>query len=205
MQPAGASTYSYSSSSAIVSPSVNSTFTITGTAATGCSNSAICQVSLFPGVQLFVSATNNNLCGGRSVTLTASGAQSYSWNTNPGQNSYVITPTVTSTYLLVGTDKNGCIGSMLYTQNVYNCTGTSENELGQMSIYPNPSNGVIFFTAVDISKQIKIYNQLGELVLDSELLSGQNMLQLRDQPSGAYLVAVSYNNQTRYQKLILSK
>jgi gliding motility-associated-like protein len=57
-----------------------------------------------------ISATNATTCSGNKVNLTASGAQSYTWQ--PGNtigNLIVFSPTVTTTYTIIGTDINGCI------------------------------------------------------------------------------------------------
>jgi trimeric autotransporter adhesin len=47
------------------------------------------------------------ICAGESVTLTAAGASTYSWN-NSVTNGTPFTPTSTTTYTVTGTDANGC-------------------------------------------------------------------------------------------------
>lgn len=44
----------------------------------------------------------SNVCSGSSATLTASGATNYTWSTGATGNSIVITPTVNSTYTVIG-------------------------------------------------------------------------------------------------------
>src|ERR1051325_525404 len=61
-----------------------------------------------------------NLCIGQSINLTASGASSYAWSPSTGLNNtttatVTATPTATITYMVVGTDVNGCTASSTVT------------------------------------------------------------------------------------------
>lgn len=64
------------------------------------------------------------LCNGSSVVLNASGADTYSWSPTTGLSSptsatTVAGPTTTTTYVLTGTDANGCVGTDTLTFTVY--------------------------------------------------------------------------------------
>lgn len=49
------------------------------------------------------------ICQGESVDLSASGAQSYSWNNGLGSGAnHTVSPNSTTTYTVTGTDANGC-------------------------------------------------------------------------------------------------
>jgi hypothetical protein len=50
---------------------------------------------------------DQSVCAGSSVTLSASGAQSYSWN-NAVQNGIAFVPNQTQTYTVTGTNAQGC-------------------------------------------------------------------------------------------------
>ena len=70
-----------------------------------------------PSPNVSVTANDTTICLGNSSTLTASpGLSSYSWSPSSSLNtnttSFVsATPTTTTTYLVVGTDANGCPSS----------------------------------------------------------------------------------------------
>lgn len=120
--PSGASTYTYSSGTSIVSPTINTTYNITGTSALGCvsSNTAISSVSvnLNP---VIISASNSSLiCVGESVTLTANGANAYTWNLGALTGSMVaVSPTVMTSYTIVGTNTlTGCSNQTTLIQSV---------------------------------------------------------------------------------------
>lgn len=48
------------------------------------------------------------LCQGNTMTLTASGASTYTWDNGPNTSNYVISPANTSTYVVSGTSAAGC-------------------------------------------------------------------------------------------------
>lgn len=61
---------------------------------------------------IILSASKLTICEGESVTLTASGAQTYTWNGFTGSgNTQVVSPTSTTTYTVTGVGVNGCQGN----------------------------------------------------------------------------------------------
>ncbi|MDP3556935.1 MAG: gliding motility-associated C-terminal domain-containing protein, partial [Bacteroidota bacterium] len=93
----------------VVSPTITTTYTVIGTSALGCSNSATINLIVNPIPSLTVSATPTNICIGSSATLTSSGATSYTWN--PGALSggtVTVTPASTTLYTVTGTNAFGC-------------------------------------------------------------------------------------------------
>jgi gliding motility-associated-like protein len=60
------------------------------------------------------------ICQGNQVTLSGSGASSYSWN-NGVVDGVPFTPTITTTYIVTGTDINGCTNTDQLTVTVINC------------------------------------------------------------------------------------
>lgn len=55
-----------------------------------------------------VTATSASVCTGTSATLTASGANTYTWNTGALGNTYTVAPNSSTTYTVVGTSTVGC-------------------------------------------------------------------------------------------------
>lgn len=103
--PAGAASYTYSSGSAIVSPVITSSYSVTGTSSAGCvsSNTAVSVISVIQSPAILVNS--GSICAGQSFTINASGASSYSYSGGP-----VVTPNVTSSYTITGTNTLGCSG-----------------------------------------------------------------------------------------------
>jgi gliding motility-associated-like protein len=87
-------------------PAATTTYTVTGTDANNCQNTdqVVVTVNPLPNVD---AGQPQAICMGQSVTLNGSGAQSYSWN-NGITNGVSFVPSATATYIVTGTDANGC-------------------------------------------------------------------------------------------------
>lgn len=115
MAMSGAMNYSINglaqnSAIAVLSPSVPTCYTVTGTSASGCIGQAVQCVSVMPPPALVVSG-NNFVCPGQSLTLNAAGAANYLW-TSANQNfttaTIVLTPTASGCVQLAGANSAGC-------------------------------------------------------------------------------------------------
>lgn len=97
-----------------LTPTVNNggTYTLTITSATpsGCTGQAsVTVIKNTTPPTVAVSAPKLSICIGESVTLTATGATTYSWTSLTGNgNTQVVAPTTTTTYTVTGTGANGC-------------------------------------------------------------------------------------------------
>lgn len=64
-----------------------------------------------------VSSTNTTVCSGVQATLTANGANTYTWNTGAQSPTIVVSPTITTNYTVTGAT-NGCSGISISTVNI---------------------------------------------------------------------------------------
>lgn len=119
----GAATYAWSpagsisdSTSASVNafPAATTTYTVIGTSASGCRDTATVTVQVNPSP--VITAPDITLCPGiTSGVLTASGAVAYTWSPATGLSDttgamVTASPSVTTTYVVTGTDAAGCTG-----------------------------------------------------------------------------------------------
>jgi len=111
ISPSGANTYTISGGLSVVSPSANTDYTVTGTSAQGCSNSAVSSVTV--NTIPTVSANSGSICSGNSFTINATGATSYAYSS--GSN--IVSPTTTTDYTVTGTS-NGCSSDAVLTVSV---------------------------------------------------------------------------------------
>ncbi|MBI2271400.1 MAG: SprB repeat-containing protein, partial [Bacteroidetes bacterium] len=101
-----------SGASQILSPVQTTTYTVTGTDADGCSNTAVAVITV--NQNPVISATGGSICkGGGSVQMGSSGAVTYSWIPTTGlSNANIANPIASlqqaATYTVTGTDANGC-------------------------------------------------------------------------------------------------
>lgn len=120
----GASTYNWmpgnqNGASVTVTPPSTTTYTVTGTAANGCTGTQTISISV--GSQPTVTATSSSpsICDGSSATLTANGTATYNWMPgNLSGASVTVTPTVTTTYTVTGTNSPGCSNTATVTVTV---------------------------------------------------------------------------------------
>jgi hypothetical protein len=118
----GANTYTWSpvtglsattGTTVIASPASTTTYTIIGTnTTTGCSNTQTITVTVNPLPVVTVAPANSTICAGQQVTLTASGANTYTWSPSTGLSattgaSVTATPSSTITYTVTGSSL-GC-------------------------------------------------------------------------------------------------
>lgn len=107
MNATGAVSYVYSGGTNVVNPTANIDYTVTGTDANGCSNTAVSSVTVNALPTVSITGTTS-ICMGSGTTLTANGAVSYLWNTSATTTSIAVSPTITTSYSVTGTDINGC-------------------------------------------------------------------------------------------------
>ena len=90
-------------------PTLTDTYTVTGTDINGCSNTInkTITVNAIPILTVAINPTNGIICANDPVTLTATGANTYSWD-NGIFNGVTFNPNRTLTYTVTGTDINGC-------------------------------------------------------------------------------------------------
>ena len=93
------------------SPSATTVYSVTVTDAINNTVTTTTTVTVNPLPNVTVSANKNLVCSGAPVTLTAKGANTYTWNTGQSGTPIVENPTSTTTYKVTGKDLNGCINS----------------------------------------------------------------------------------------------
>ncbi|MBE0640673.1 MAG: PKD domain-containing protein, partial [Bacteroidales bacterium] len=81
-------------------------------------------VTVYPLPTIIISATEDSICPGENSILTASGAESWQWLSSPAdpglsgqstQGSITLSPSLTTTYTVFGTDTNGCASSQAHS------------------------------------------------------------------------------------------
>jgi gliding motility-associated-like protein len=102
-----------------------------------CSYSGTFTIGSAPSPTLAVSATPTVICAGNSSELTVNGANTYTWSTGANTASITVTPTVTTTYTVEGTNLLGCKSASTLTVNIINPLMTVNSKticLGQSAV-----------------------------------------------------------------------
>lgn len=208
----GANTYTWSttaiSPTISVNPTVSTTYTVTGTDVNTCINTKTVSITVNP--QPTVTATSSpTICSGQSATLTAGGGSNYVWNTTATTAVIVVSPTITTSYTVTGTNSFGCANSVTVAQAVSPCTGIQTNALAsaEVKLYPNPNNGnfVIELSAISDHTIIEIYNSMGQLIAKQNVNALTNSIAINAVSNGIYSLLVIDNGQVMHKVNIVKQ
>ncbi len=114
LSAAGANSYTWNNgattASIVVSPNSNTLYSVTGTnSLTGCSTSTNQAIVVNQGPALSITSSPSVICSGQTVSLTASGANTYSWSNGASGATTTITALNNNLYLVTGTNSlTGC-------------------------------------------------------------------------------------------------
>ncbi len=84
-------------------------------------------------------------------------------------------------------------------------TNINTVEAGKVSIYPNPSNGIINVNITSKEAMLAVYNVLGEQVINVKAFGGNNTIDLSSFSAGTYFVRVTENEKVITKKINLTK
>ncbi|MBK9412023.1 MAG: hypothetical protein IPN61_01135 [Bacteroidetes bacterium] len=134
LEATGASTYTWTPSGSLSSPtgsivtatpSATTSYTVTAVDISGCTTLGTVTLTVNDLPIVGVTPVTTTMCEGSSVSLTATGASTYSWTPGTGLDvttgSVVIaSPIVTTVYTVTGTSVEGCTASSTTTVNIIN-------------------------------------------------------------------------------------
>ncbi|MCW3102854.1 MAG: hypothetical protein JWO09_1294 [Bacteroidetes bacterium] len=120
----GADSYSWDNSvtdAVAFTPAATMMYTVTGTTtATGCTNTAMITIAVnsLPAVNASSDAAGDAVCAGSAVTLSGSGADTYTWD-NSVTDGVAFMPAATNMYMVTGTTTaTGCTNTAMITVTV---------------------------------------------------------------------------------------
>jgi hypothetical protein len=193
--PNGANTYTYSGGNQVVSPLSNTSYTIIGASSAGCISVSSVTSNVVVNISPTITANTNNtlICAGENATLNVSGANTYTWN--PGNSSgasVIVSPGITTNYIVTGTAANGCQDTMSIIQNVSPCLSISEQEFknDQMSVFPNPTNGYITIDCLVLDQEIEIFNALCQKIQSEKMINQKTEIDFSKEASGIYYIRI---------------
>jgi hypothetical protein len=136
---------------------------------------------------------------GESVTLTASGADTYVWSTGETGVSITVTPDETTKYYVAGT-KDGCEGNAEFTVEV--ALSIEENESVDANVYPNPTQGELTIEC-DAMKELTVVMPNGQVVEKINVNDDRCSLDMSEYNSGVYYIKITTkDNNVRIYKTV---
>ncbi len=91
-----------------VTPTQTTTYICTVTDEKGCSIDVSHKVTVNALPTVSIISKTKKICRGESVTLSATGGNTYEWSTGETTNPIIVTPAYTTTYTVEATNANGC-------------------------------------------------------------------------------------------------
>jgi len=164
-----------------------------------------------PNINVF--STNTLLCVGEEATLTADGGSTYTFSLSGAGASISVSPIITTTYIVTGTDASGCVNTANIVQNVDECTGIVSNSgvkvpssgvkvpSSGVEMYPNPTNGIVNLE-LNSDSEIIILNAIGQIVYASKLSLGTRQINLEHLAKGVYVIRIGNTVNAKNFKVI---
>jgi hypothetical protein len=208
----GATTYSWSnsstSSSIVVSPTVNTTYTVIGTNSVGCSTQSAKEVTVNPLPSVSVSATSSTLCAG-GLTVQLTGSPSGGVYSGSNVNGDVFTSgsmggTFTAVYHYTNTS-TGCSSSASTQIVVSVCTDVENHSYlaSIVNVFPNPSNGIV---QVSFNRSgiymVELTDVNGKVIQSIKTDGKKQQFDITQNPSGVYFINVSSENDKAVFKVV---
>ncbi len=189
----------------INSITTNTTFYIEETTCGSSTRTAV-QLTVVPNPTITSNVSPTLICAGQNATLTLNGANTYSLNNNQLlSNTCVITPSLTTTYTVSGSNTNNCSNSSLTTVSVSPCTSIYNNTLFTPIINYVQTNNYIEIISQNLGTfNVKILSLSGQTVFENNFNNNLIKISLEDLASGLYIIQInSQLNQALYSSKLI--
>ena len=183
----------------------NGTYSNVLTSANGCDSTIITNLTVITQITSFIAQSGNNLLVN---ALGGNTPYSYQWNTS--ETTQTITPLTNGEYWVIITDMNSCESDTSFFTVEWVTTSIAENNINNLTVYPNPSNDIFnieFNTNTKQDIDLRVHNVLGEVIF-SESLKDFNgdynkSIDLSQHPNAIYILKLNTKDGMINKKLIL--
>ncbi len=191
-----------------LNPTSTTTYKVVGTiGSAACSDSTNVTVTVNNLPTITVTPSSGKIAAGQFVSLTASGASTYTWAPAAGLNTItgatvIASPSVTTTYTVTGKDANNCESTKQVTVTLA-ASGIPASVTGK-SIYiqPNPTEDDVNII-MPMAGTMELMDISGKVIAVYTLNEGSNMLHLGKLPKAVYTAAFTMNDEKSYQRIIV--
>ncbi|MGZ4038628.1 MAG: T9SS type A sorting domain-containing protein, partial [Bacteroidia bacterium] len=198
-----------------INPATNTTYSVTGTDANGCTGTASHAVTVYA-LPSITAGSSSPVCASSTLCLNASGTMTlYAWSgpcsyTSFNQNDcFTVAAGCGGTYTVGGTDANGCVNQATTAVTVSPCTGIEQlgADNNGYSVYPNPASDKLFITrntSSSLDVAIEVMDVFGKVVLKQSqsytAADTTRSITIAGIPAGVYFIKLSAAGEQ--QKLI---
>ena len=187
-----------------VAPDYETTFTVWGTDSNSCTGSANVQLYVKPRPNVIITSEQTSICPGETATLSCTGANICIWNSIYFGSSIQVSPPGTTTYVVVGTT-NGCSGTATVVLFVDFCVhvglDSEQDPASGISVSPNPTTGniTVSLPSMNSSMVLRLYNAIGQLILEERPDSENLQINLQGHASGVYYLRLNADRERNYK------
>ena len=140
-------------------------------------------------------------------TIWISGANTYTWSTAATTASILVSPTMTTTYSVIGVDLNNCLSKDSVIMAVSMCNAINEESVSTnfTKVYPSPNQGLFVIEMPESADaEIHITNMIGQKILRIKAKS-INSIDLLRFDNGIYFIHVLQNNRIVYSTSVIKE
>jgi photosystem II stability/assembly factor-like uncharacterized protein len=181
----------------------STSYQIEGTVSAACKATKAFDLISRPVPSVNLSASSSSVIKGSSTTLTASGANTYSWSPSATLSSssgaiVTATPTDTTTYTVIGTNQYNCASTTTIQIIVipYNSIISTQNNI---KVYPNPTSQYLMIE-VEKDMNVDLKDLFGKNVASYQLHKGPNKIDISMMSKGSYIL---YQNNNERVKIVI--
>lgn len=182
-----------------VTPQASTTYTVWGSNL-WCTQHQTISVTALPSPTVDVSFPSQ-ICRGDKITLTASGAVTYSWSTGPTTSSISVTPSASATFSVKGIGGNACTSTRTFSIDVVECTGIP-GKFNQL-MWLKMAGETISVTNNSASiQEVFFYSAEGKQLLKKQLMPGTTDIDLSELPKGLLIIQCGESGDSVRQKFL---
>ena len=129
--------------------------------ANGCTEVDTLYLTIYEKPNIVING-NTQVTAGESTTLSVEYNEDYEyiWSTGQTSNSIVVTPTATITVYSVTVTYGACTSTAMITVSI---TGIEDYELQNLTLYPNPTSGMVFIDRDNVLS-VEVFDKTGRLL-----------------------------------------
>lgn len=198
LQANGAHTYTFLGSSSVVSPTVNTTYSVIGTSSNGClsTNTAVSQIFVWSTPTITIIQTKTLACVGENYTVMASGCKTYTWNSGAQGSvaNYIAIPNQLNS--ISCTDSNGCSSFSQFNVRTSYCANEDEREIYSSAPIVEiimQKESLMLKHQLQNKVSIEIYDLFGKSMFKKEAISSFEKVDFSGFSKGVYLIRIHYN------------
>jgi len=206
IQAGGATNYTYSTTFPTMSPTATGVYSynVIGSFTTNCVDTGYGALTVNPNPTVSLASNKTSICAKESVSLTASGATTYSWSNGITANTQTLVLNTNTVLTVTGTNNEGCSRSASISITVKACTSVDEYLDNKITLSPNPTRGLVHYTLQGDYKQvtISVFDMQGKRLQTFQPTELQGELNLSHLSNGLYYLHIKDGDAEKTIKLV---